>query len=116
MKAANDIKLVISTEFSPTPGPRKKVEGDFSGESLRKGILVEKLQQAIDEDVMLIIDLDGTAGYGTSFLEEAFGGLIREDGYSYETILNHITFKSTEEEYLVDDIKGYMDDTKNKRK
>lgn len=116
MKAVNNLELVISKEFSATPGPRKKIEGDFSGESLRKGVLVEKLQQAINQDVKLIIDLDGTAGYGTSFLEEAFGGLIRENGYSYKTIEDHVVFKSTEEEYLLDDIKGYMSDAENKRK
>ena len=26
----------------------------------------------------IIINLDGTAGYATSFLEEAFGGLVRD--------------------------------------
>jgi hypothetical protein len=114
MKAANKLTLVISTDFSSTPGPRHIREGDFSGESLRKDILAKKLQQAIDENTQLFIDLDGTSGYGTSFLEEAFGGLIRIDGYSYETIRDHIKLKSEEEEYLLEDIEEYLNDAKNK--
>ena len=34
----------------------------------------------------LIVDLDGTAGLGTSFLEESFGGLIRRDHINYNIL------------------------------
>ena len=57
---------------------------------------------------ILFIDLDGTAGYGTSFLEEAFGGLIREDRFSYDVITSTVEYKSDEEEYLIEDTQAYL--------
>lgn len=115
MKAASKIKLIIQTEFSSTPGPRYIKEGDFSGEALRKDILAKKLRRAIDDNTKLFVDLDGTSGYGTSFLEEAFGGLIREDGFSRKTIQDHVEIKSEEEEYLLEDIEEYLNDAENKK-
>lgn len=110
MTAKNEINLKVRDDFSRTPGPRLEIEGDFSGEEFRKIFLLPKLQQAIASDCKLVIDLDGTAGYGTSFLEEAFGGLIREDGINYNTIKSHIALISTEEEYLMEDIEQYLND------
>jgi hypothetical protein len=52
------------------------------------------------------IDLDGTYGYATSFLEEAFGGLARE--FSVEEVTSRIRFISTEEPELVDRIRSYI--------
>jgi hypothetical protein len=115
MKAVNKLSLVVAKEFTSTPGSRYKIEGDFSGELFRQSVLKPKLKQAIDENAKLFIDLDGTAGYGTSFLEEAFGGLIRENGYDYQTIIDHIEFKSEEEEYLIEDIYEYLKDAQNEK-
>ncbi len=115
MKAVNKLSLVVATEFTSTPGPRYKIEGDFSGEIFRQSVLEPKLKQAINENAILLINLDGTAGYGTSFLEEAFGGLIRENEYDYQTIIKHIEFKSEEEEYLIEDIHAYLKDAQNEK-
>ena len=59
---------------------------------------------------MLLVDLDGTAGYGTSFLEEAFGGLVRVNRLSLGIVTKHLEIKSQEETYLMDDIAQYMKD------
>lgn len=107
------IKLIIAKEFSTAPGPRYNVEGDWSGEKFRKGVLLPKLLAAINEGKIVYIDLDGTAGYGTSFLEEAFGGLIREEHLEIATIKKHIEIKSNEEPYLIDDITSYLEDASN---
>ncbi len=112
MKTADVNKLVICKEFSASPGPRYTSEGDFSGEEFRVTLLGPRLKDAIVNKKKLFIDLDGTAGYGTSFLEEAFGGLIRIDGYKYDDILAHSQLKSDEEPYLTEDIMGYLKDAK----
>ena len=104
------MKLLVALEFSKTPGPRYIKEGEFSGELFRKNILLPKLIEAINKNEKLLIDLDGTAGFGTSFLEESFGGLIRENNISYSKIIETIEFKSTEEEYLINDINHYLKD------
>jgi STAS-like domain of unknown function (DUF4325) len=110
MTAKNEINLKVRDDFSRTPGPRLEIEGDFSGEVFRKICLLPKLQQAITSGSKLVVDLDGTAGYGTSFLEEAFGGLIREDGITYDVIKKYVNVISTEEDYLIEDIEQYLTD------
>ena len=93
------------TEFTRYPGPRFKKLGKGSGEEFREEFLWPKLQS----DKNLKVDLDGAAGYGSSFLEEAFGGLVRvhelnEDDVSY--LMSHI--KSDDDPTLIDEVKEYM--------
>lgn len=64
-------------DFAPSPGGRYVSDGEFSGEWFRDEILTPALRKASDEAEALVVILDGTSGYGSSFLEEAFGGLIR---------------------------------------
>lgn len=110
------LQITIAKDFHSAPGPRYKVEGKHSGEAFREEVLLPRLQEAILENKRIFVDLDGTAGYGTSFLEEAFGGLIREDGYDLKQLLSIFEFKSEEEEYLIDDIKEYLQDASLQRK
>lgn len=103
------LKIKISRDFSISPGPRYIKEGKFSGEDFRKSTLSPKFSEAIRLGKKLIIDLDGTAGYGTSFLEEAFGGLIREEHFAMNQINSVIELISEEEPYLVEDINEYIE-------
>lgn len=98
-------------DFSISPGPRYKDEGSWSGQEFRNEYLEVQLAKAISEDTILNVDLDGTLGYGTSWLEEVFGGLIRS-GYSLENINKYLNLISEEEPYLVDDIKEYINDAR----
>ena len=100
--------ISIAKEFSETPGPRAREEGEYSGSAFLEDILRPAFMQAIKEDGTLTIDLDGTEGYATSFLESAFGGLAREFGP--EKVLNVISFKSDDEPYLIREIKRYIAD------
>ena len=100
-------KLLINVkDFSITPGTRHAEESDFSGEEFRKKTLKPIFQQAVKNNTTLTINLDQTIGYGTSWLEEAFGGLARELGK--EEVLRTLEFISEEEPYLVDDIISYI--------
>jgi hypothetical protein len=77
MFAAMEVtKIKIAKDYSATPGPRSISEGSFSADIFRQKILAQAVKNVIDNDEILIIDLDGTAGYAPSFLEESFGGLI----------------------------------------
>jgi STAS-like domain of unknown function (DUF4325) len=60
------------------------------------------------------VDLDGTEGYATSFLEATFGGLARE--FVATDILKIITLKSEDEPFLIDEVRGYIADARNARK
>ncbi len=105
----NIIKIVKISNFSITPGSRYKSEGNFSAEEFREDILIPAFNEAVEAGKKLVIDLDGTIGYGTSFLEAVFGGLARQFGV--EIVLATLEFVSNEEEYLVEDIKNYINET-----
>ena len=102
------MKIKISNDFSVTPGPRFIKEGHYSGELFLTKILREKYKQAISSNLKLMIDLDDTAGYATSFLEESFGGLQRE--YPQRNILKDIDFISNDEPDLISEITDYINE------
>lgn len=81
--------LHIAEAFSRFPGPRYKIHGDFSGEVFRDEYLSHALRAAIDQNTTLTVVLDDVAGYGSSFLEEAFGGLLRH-GFTKDEVDGHL--------------------------
>ena len=72
---SNKHKLIIA-QYSEYPGPRYSNQGDCSGEDFYHKKLNEAFADAFEEDNVLTVNLDGTAGYASSFLDEAFGNLI----------------------------------------
>ena len=68
----------VAREFTDTPGPRYRKQGKFSGEEFRELFLEPLFKQYMLSGTKIEIDLDGVYGYPTSFLEEAFGGLVRK--------------------------------------
>lgn len=104
---ASPTELRISKEFTDTPGPRKRSEGEFSGEQFLEELLRPRFIAAREAGVTLHIDLDGAVGYPSSFLEEAFGGLSREFGY--ELVKRVLEFKCDDEPYLLEQIVKYID-------
>lgn len=63
-------------DFTEAPGPRFINQGEHSGEQFYVEVLNEKMAQCIRENKELDILLDGTAGYPSSFLDQAFGELV----------------------------------------
>lgn len=102
------ITVSIAKDFSRIPGARFPQEGDHSGQEFRTKVLLPKLREAIAKKEKLCVILDGTAGLGTSFLEEAFGGLIREDNIPYEELQSTIVLVSEEDEDYMEEIKQYI--------
>ena len=86
----------IAKDFTPFPAGRYEKDGPYTGEGFRKRILVPALKQYDSVEIIL----DGTIGYGSSFLEETFGGLIREEGFSYEEINNKLILISKRKSIL----------------
>ncbi len=101
------MQLNIANDYTKCPGGRNISDGENSGEDFREKILVPKYLEAVEKNEKLIVNLDGGYGYGSSFLEEAFGGLVRKLG----TIdVSRLQIISNEEPMLVDDVKKYMED------
>lgn len=105
-----EYKINISADFSTTPGPRYISEGKYSGELFRQKFIYLFVNEAIINDKPFEVNLDGTAGYATSFLEESFGGLIRIHHLPYDKIIKLLVLISEEEDYLIDDIQEYLND------
>jgi hypothetical protein len=80
------MRKIRVAEHARSPGGRFKSDGPFSGEWFRDEILCPALRQAIEVGEHLSVELGGTSGYGSSFLEEAFGGLIRKRRFSPEQV------------------------------
>lgn len=99
------ITVNILKDFTDTPGARYKADGSFSGEEFREKFL-EKHFEYPDANYKIAIILDGTEGYATSFLEEAFGGLALN--YGKEKCLDRLEFVSNEDKLLIDEIKYYI--------
>lgn len=100
------LELSIARDFTEVPGPRFTEEGKFSGEEFRKSLLRSKFDEALSTGALLRVDLDGTYGYPPSFLEEAFGGLVRDTNQA--DVLRVLRFKSDEEPLLMNDIESYI--------
>jgi hypothetical protein len=94
----------IGKDFFRYPAGRYRTDGPYSGEVFRTRFLIPGLEQ----NEHIAVKLDGTAGYGSSFLEEAFGGLVRQ-GYRPERIRQSITLIS-EDPGLIEEIEEYIED------
>lgn len=88
------IEIVIVNDFTDTPGARTYEDGPYSGQEFFDKLLKPKFIEAEEKGVKLKIDLDGTNGYASSFINEAFSLLGNEFGA--ENVWNILDLKSEE--------------------
>jgi hypothetical protein len=90
----DDLTIKIASDFSPRLGGRWIRLGPFSGEEFYVKILDGKFKEAHLNEKKLNIFLDGTTGYGSSFLDQSFGELSRQYGIEEvkKTIVFHTEF------------------------
>ncbi|MDA8002327.1 MAG: STAS-like domain-containing protein [Alphaproteobacteria bacterium] len=69
----SDYILNVVEKFSPRPFGRYRSDGDRSAQEFREEFLIPAMRQ----HARVTVDLSGTNYYGSSFLEETFGGLVR---------------------------------------
>ena len=79
----------LARDFSRFPGGRFRDDGPHSGQEFREGIL----GPALKSGERVVVSLDGVAGLPASFLEEAFGGLIRS-GFSLNHLERHLEVRA----------------------
>lgn len=99
--------IIIAKQYTKKPGGRFRTEGAYSGEDFRETMLKKEYENSKKNNEDLVVDLDGGYGYGSSFLEEAFGGLVRALDDVDTSIIKII---SNEEPQLVDDVNKYLKD------
>ena len=63
-------------DFAEAPGPRYAIWGNHSGEEFYVKVLNSAMAECVRDNKLLEVLLDGTAGYPSSFLDQAFGELV----------------------------------------
>ncbi|MDR0189778.1 STAS-like domain-containing protein [Pseudomonas yamanorum] len=99
------VKINISKDFSAYPSGRYRRDSAFSGEAFRDELLAPTLEKNDVVEVMF----DGSLGYSSSFLEEAFGGLVRQKKFSKETLHRKLKLYYKEDPILIEEIWQYID-------
>lgn len=83
--------ISIAEKFSRFPAGRHPGDGPFNAERFRREILTPALRQVANSSDKVVVELDGVAGYSSSFLEEAFGGLVRDGQIPTDTIRSKLS-------------------------
>ena len=86
--------IVIARDFSKFPAGRFREDSDASATAFRDDLLVAALNNGDDVEVVF----DGVAGFAASFLEEAFGGLVREHRMTKAFLDEHLLLRTGESE------------------
>lgn len=106
-------KLIVA-KYSEYPGPRYCIQGEYSGEDFYHQTLNSYFADAYEKKVKLFVYLDGTAGYASSFLDEAFGNLVYD--FSKKIVQTYIEIVSNQEpdwkSMILNDV---FDDWENRR-
>lgn len=106
------MEINVVKEYTDKPGARYESQGSNSGQKFRDTILYPKFLKAIERNETLTVNLDGGYGYGSSFLEETFGGLVRrlkkEKNDNYKKVKEIIIIISNDNKTWIKKIAGYI--------
>ncbi len=110
----------LAKRFSAYPSGRVPVDGSNNGEKFREDFLVpaiQKIKEAGEPSAVLTVDIDGVRSFGSSFLEEAFGGLIRKTKYDPAWVVSVLKIKCTQDHLKMyhDSINEYVQDALKSR-
>jgi hypothetical protein len=101
------VKIIkVARDFSSEPAGRYRSDGPNSGERFRDNYLVTALREEAEK---VVVDLNDLEGYGSSFLEESFGGLVRLGYFTKEQLHAKMELRASDQA-LVLEIWSYVDD------
>jgi len=87
--------ISVLENFSEFPALRHCNISDKSGEEFYHTVLNKEFKEQFAKGEKLTVNLDNTAGYASSFLDEAFGNLVYD--FTLEKVKNHIEIISVQE-------------------
>lgn len=93
------MNINIGVDFSRSPSGRTARDGPHNGTTFREKHLKRAVKLSQSANEKLTIKLDDAEGYGSSFLDEAFGGLVRKGYIEPETLIKLLKFEYTNQEY-----------------
>ncbi|RTD94420.1 DUF4325 domain-containing protein [Variovorax atrisoli] len=103
------ITVSVAKDFTRYPAGRYKRNGETSGEAFRERFLEDPIRKG----ETVLVDFDGTVGYGSSFLEEAFGGVVRTLRLPADFVIKHLSFKSSDPS-IPEEVVEYIEDAGRK--
>ena len=105
--------IVVARDYSECPTARFREDGPASGAAFRDDVLAPALRGG--EGVTVVFD--GVTGFSAAFLDEAFGGLVRECGMDKAFLDEHLHI-SAEDPYLGNHVrlaKRYLSEARPER-
>ena len=109
------ITINIAKDFAVRPlGRYHPKDGPNTGERFRRDFLVPNLKKS---DQKILIDFGSLKMITSSFMEEAFGGLVREEAFPVDELLERIEFNCSDDfdEMYAEEIKGYIKDAADEK-
>lgn len=105
-----EIVIHVAEDFYPRPSGRYLKDGQYTGEAFRDRVLIPKLQKIKESghEEPLVVDFSDVTMAGSSFLEEAFGGLVRTNLFSKEFLNRVLVIKSPRRPVINDRIELYI--------
>lgn len=96
-------KVIDIKEFSTTPYGRYPTDGADNGETFRNRFLEPAFRaQGVDKIIVKLDSVQEGYEYGSSFLEESFGGLVRVSKIPAEEVLNKLVIETKYEDYILE--------------
>jgi len=92
--------ISVLDNFSESPALRHCNISDKSGEEFYHKVLNKEFKEAYEKNEKLTVNLDATAGYASSFLDEAFGNLVYD--FTLDIVKSKIEIISEQEPYWKD--------------
>jgi len=100
-KAMKDKKEInIGKSFSKVPSGRFWTDGDYSGEAFREETLLPIIRSLSENETVDIILDDGVEGYGSSFLTEAFAGIVKYGYMDSNELLRKINLIANKVDFI----------------
>ncbi|WP_155914576.1 STAS-like domain-containing protein [Asticcacaulis sp. AC460] len=96
--------MINIADFSRYPSGRDHRDGDNNGTRFREEVLCPAIEEAVAAGNKVVVSLDGVNSMGSSFLEETFGGLVRNHGYGKDFIKSILEVTTNRESF-----KRYVD-------
>lgn len=104
LEMGGTVRIDIARDFSEAPFGRYPVHGPFNGQTFR----VEFLEQPLRTGRRVLVDIDGVTGLSSSFLDEAFAGLVRHGIVPAGRFFDFVTIKSDRDPSYIEDVRQYV--------
>ncbi|NTF99090.1 STAS-like domain-containing protein [Agrobacterium rhizogenes] len=106
----------VAQQFWPYPSGRVSDDGSYNGFRFRTEFLEPALKGARESMTRekVVVNIDGVRSFGSSFLEEAFGGLVRSGSFTKRDLDQFLEVQVTKPHLFIfrDAIQKYIADAR----